>query len=135
MTINQKARQVLADINPIHYATQRNYLGGGTQLSVYITRGILTLPQIKESILDKYTIENCYKLIFELAWREYWQREWTIRGDSIFSDIKGPQKNTESELLPSVIFNANTSIKAIDAGIQQLYKRYLYSSYTLSGKA
>lgn len=122
MTINQKARQVLADINPIKYATQRNYLGGSTQLSVYITRGILTLPQIKESILDKYTVENCYKLIFELAWREYWQREWTIRGDSIFSDIKGPQKNTESELLPSAIFNANTSIKAIDAGIQQLYK-------------
>ena len=122
MTINQKARQVLADINPISYANQRNYLGGGTQLSLYITRGILTLPQIKQSILNKYTKENCYKLIFELAWREYWQREWTIRGDSIFSDIKGPQENTESKLLPTAIFDASTSIKAIDVGIQQLYK-------------
>jgi hypothetical protein len=37
VTINQKAKQVLADINPINYATQRNYLGGGTQLSIYIT--------------------------------------------------------------------------------------------------
>jgi deoxyribodipyrimidine photo-lyase len=120
--INQKARQVLADINPINYATQRNYLGGSTQLSTYITRGILTLPQIKESILDRYTVEDCYKLIFELAWREYWQREWTVRGDSIFSDIKATQKNTVSDLLPAAIFNADTSINAIDAGIRQLYK-------------
>jgi len=37
VTINQKARQLLADINPINYAAQRNYLCGGTQLSIYIT--------------------------------------------------------------------------------------------------
>ena len=117
-----KALQVLDGIDPSKYAAERNYLEKSTRLSVYITRGILTLPQIKEHLLLKFTTNQCYKLIFELAWREYWQREWRVRGDAIFWDIKRSQENVESELLPAAILNASTRVEVLDAGIRQLYE-------------
>jgi deoxyribodipyrimidine photo-lyase len=49
------ANEKLLTINPVQYQATRNYIGGSTRLSVYITRGILTLPQIKEQLLKNYT--------------------------------------------------------------------------------
>ena len=117
-----RALQVLDGIDPSKYAAERNYLEKSTRLSAYITRGILTLPQIKAHLLLKFTANQCYKLIFELAWREYWQREWRVRGDAIFWDIKRSQENVESELLPSAILSASTTVEVLDAGIRQLYE-------------
>ncbi len=119
--INDGALAALLAINPITYARERNHLGKSTKLSVYITRGVLTLPQIKTHLMSTYTNQENYKLLFELAWREYWQREWLVRGDAIFTDIMLAQTVVESNELPSSIVNANTGIVAIDAGIRELY--------------
>jgi deoxyribodipyrimidine photo-lyase len=120
--INDKALATLSSINPVIYARERNYLGKSTKLSVYITRSVLTLPQIKAFLSGVYTSQENYKLIFELAWREYWQREWMIRGDAIFADIKLVQTGVESEDLPSKVLSANTGVVAIDDGINELYE-------------
>jgi deoxyribodipyrimidine photo-lyase len=116
--VNEK----LLAIDPVKYQATRNYIGGSTRLSVYITRGVLTLPQIKSYLNTKYTSSQSYKLINELAWREYMQREWKIRGDAIFNDIKNQQEMVESDDLPINIVKAKTGILALDAGIKQLYE-------------
>ena len=68
-------------IDPIKYAQTRNYLNGRiTYLAPYISRGVISLPQILNSILRKgYPIKAAEKLIQELAWREYFQRVWQAK--------------------------------------------------------
>jgi deoxyribodipyrimidine photo-lyase len=116
------ANETLLAINPIKYQATRNYIGGSTRLSVYIARGVLTLPQIKDYLLKNYTKTESYKLINELAWREYMQREWQLRGNDIFDDIKSKQEFVESADLPINIINAQTGIEALDTGIKELYE-------------
>jgi deoxyribodipyrimidine photo-lyase len=118
----QDAKEKLHAIDPVKYQATRNYLGGSTRLSVYITRGVLTLPQIKDHLLKNFTKNQSYKLINELAWREYMQREWQIRGNAIFDDVKNKQEAVESADLPLSIIKAETGIQALDSGIKQLYE-------------
>ena len=114
--------KILDALDPVKYEATRNYIGGSTRLSIYITRGTLTLPQIRAHLAAKYSVAQSYKLINELAWREYWQREWIIRGDAIFDDIKRIQEYVESNDLPNSVIKGETGILAIDAGIKQLYE-------------
>ena len=114
--------KILDAIDPVQYQVNRNYLGGSTRLSVYITRGMLTLPQIRAHLATKYSTTQSYKLINELAWREYWQREWLIRSDDIFDDIKRNQDGVESDDIPLSVTSAQTGILALDTGIKQLYE-------------
>ena len=115
------AHKLLAQINTITYAEKRNFVGSGTGISRYVSRGVLTLPQVRDHVLKKYTINQSYTFIFELAWREYWQREWMMRGDGIFDDIKNTQSQVESANIPSAIIDACTGINQIDKGIKALY--------------
>jgi len=118
----QDANEKLHAIDPVKYQATRNYLGGSTRLSVYITRGVLTLPQIKDHLLKNFTNSQSYKLVNELAWREYMQREWQIRGNAIFEDIKSKQEEVESDDLPLSILKAETGIESLDTGIRKLYE-------------
>lgn len=60
------------NINPQKYSKTRNYIGGDvSMLSPYITRGVVSLPFIREKLLEKYSHKDCLKYIQELAWREY----------------------------------------------------------------
>jgi deoxyribodipyrimidine photo-lyase len=116
------ALDLLKEVNPIVYTRGRNYENGSTKLSPYITRGVLTLPQVRASVLENYTLEESYKFIYELAWREYWQREWWFRGDTIRSDIKRVQPGVESNLMPVSVIDAKTGIDVLDTQIGTLYE-------------
>ena len=112
----------LENIDAIQYSNTRNYTDGAvTYLSPYISRGVLSLPQVKEQILKSYSLQQADKLLQELAWREYWQRVWQSKGGSIFSDLKQPQTNTLHHKMITAIENADTGINAIDESIKQLY--------------
>lgn len=111
------------NIDTINYAKTRNYIDGAvTYLSPYISRGVISLLEIKKSILKKYKPLQVEKLLQELAWREYWQRVWESIGDKIFIDIKQPQPNVVHTNILAAIENATTGIMAIDESIEQLYK-------------
>ena len=71
--------------DPVLYSKTRNFLNGAvTYLSPYISRGTISLQQIKKSILDKgYKPYQVEKILQELAWREYFQRIWQMKGDGI----------------------------------------------------
>eukprot|EP01136_Pigoraptor_vietnamica_P038234 Opistho-1_new@107277 len=110
-------------INPILYAKTRNHIHGAvTYLSPYISRGVISIQQVQESVLNKgykpYAIE---KFLQELAWREYYQRIWQAKGELIWQDLKQTQADTVHHQMVTAIQDAATGITSIDRQIENLY--------------
>ena len=112
----------IAQINPSKYAKSRNFINGAvTYLSPYISRGVISLPQVKDIIASKFKYYESEKLIQELAWREYFQRQWQFYGNKLFTDVKQPQQNVAHYKIPQAIIDATTTIDGIDIAIKTLY--------------
>ncbi len=110
-------------VNPIKYAKTRNFINGDvTYLSAYIARGVISVKQIKEAVLQKgYKPYEIEKFLQELAWREYYQRVWQAKKEAIFSDLKQPQPDFLHHQIPAAIVHAATGIKVIDDQINEFY--------------
>ena len=115
-------QQRIHEVNPIQYASTRNYLNGAVSyLSPYISRGVISTALVKEIVLKKYGTAASAKFIQELAWREYWQRVWQHLGNKILEDIKCAQPNVlHFQHLQNVLIH-QTRITAIDESIATLY--------------
>jgi deoxyribodipyrimidine photo-lyase len=112
----------LQNINPSQYAKTRNYLNGAvTQLSPYISRGVIMLQQIVDVVKQNYTFYQSEKFVQELAWRAYWQQQWHYYGTKILTDILNPQARVQGKGVPIAITTANTGIQALNDGINNLY--------------
>jgi deoxyribodipyrimidine photo-lyase len=117
-------------IDPIKYAQTRNYLNGRiTYLAPYISRGVISLPQVLNAILEKgYPIKAAEKLVQELAWREYFQRVWQEKQSSIWEDLKNPQQDVMHSSMISSVQNATTGISVIDKEIINFFETgYLHN--------
>lgn len=114
--------QLFDQIEPVRYSKSRNFIDGAvTQLSPYVSRGVINCKQILTYLIDKgYTYNQCEKFIQQLSWREYFQRVWQTYQNGIDQDIKQPQTKANNHGIPTAIANAHTSIEAIDKGIQLL---------------
>lgn len=114
--------KIIDAIGPVAYAKTRNHLSGAvTKLSPYITRGVITLPQIRDRLLQNHSAKNCEKLIQELAWREYFQEVWWEKGDAIFSDLRFSRDDWRHEELVTSLIEANTGVEVLDQSIRELY--------------
>ena len=112
----------IKNIDPIKYAGTRNFVDGDvTYLSPYISRGVISLQQIKQQVLKNYKPYQIEKFLQELAWREYWQRVWQSKGNEIFTDLKQDQPNVVHRKMVAAIENASTGIDVIDQHIELLY--------------
>jgi deoxyribodipyrimidine photo-lyase len=111
-------------VDPIKYAKTRNFLNGEvTYLAPYISRGVISLPQILDVLIRKgFSMYDAEKLIQELAWREYYQRVWQNKQDLIWEDLKQVQQNVAHTQMIASLQNAQTGIKIIDESIQQFYQ-------------
>ena len=114
--------QLLDQIDPIKYGKTRNFIHGAvTQLSPYISRGVLDTKMIFQHLIQKqYTYYQCEKFIQQLLWREYFQRVWQTKKSFIDHDLKYKQENVSNWGIPTSINNAQTTIDAIDEGIKKL---------------
>ena len=110
----------ITNIDVSRYAKERNYLGGSTRLSEYISRGFISLPRVRNLVLIHNDERTAYKLLSELAWREYWQHTWRVRGDDIFEYIR-PLNYEPRPGMPTAVLEANTGVTALDEGIRELY--------------
>jgi Deoxyribodipyrimidine photolyase len=110
-------------VDPIQYGRTRNFVDGAvTYLSPYISRGVISVRQVKETILAKgFAPESLEKFLQELTWREYFQRVWQAKGDELFEDIKQPQLNAEHHQMIEALVKATTGINAIDDSIRKFY--------------
>jgi deoxyribodipyrimidine photo-lyase len=117
-------------INPTQYGKTRNFIDGAvTYLSPYISRGVISVKQVQDSVLAKgYPPAAIEKFLQELAWREYFQRVWQAKGDALFQDIKHPQTDVLHHQMVEAIVNAKTGISAIDQLILEFYESgYLHN--------
>ena len=119
----------LAAIRPAQYASTRNFLNGAvTRLSPYISRGVISLKQVAAATLKRHRIHEAEKLLQELAWREYWQRIWQVKGPAIFTDLRREQEGVRHHEMITALSNAQTGIEIIDSQIRELYKTgYLHN--------
>lgn len=110
-------------INPEAYARTRNFTDGAvTYLSPYISRGIISLKQVADTVIAKgYTISQAERLFQELAWREYFQRVWQAKDNLIETDLKQAQTDVLHHEMLLALLEATTGIEVIDASILNLY--------------
>ena len=112
-------------IDPIAYGKDRNYITGHvTMLSPYISRGFITVGEIRDRVLARgfrpHQIESFLK---ELAWREYFLRVWEWLGtDRMMADIRFDQTDVLTHDMPIAFVDKRTGIEAIDLAIESLYE-------------
>ena len=112
----------LDQIDPIKYASTRNYVDGAvTYLSPYISRGVISTRQVLKFVLEKdYKISKIESFVKELCWRDYFQRVAQVKDlDAAIKQDQAPILNHE---ISSQIINANTGIYGIDNAVKQLYQ-------------
>lgn len=116
--INQRIDQL--DVTA--YARTRNYRNGSvSRISPYLSRGVINLPYVKNRILQRASVTDAQKFIYELCWREYFQRIWFEHGNKIFSDFIHTQQPVRHRQMIKAVADASTGIEAIDRGIHELY--------------
>lgn len=114
---------IIDSVDPVAYATERNrHSGPVTRLSPYITRGVISLPEVRDRLLARHNQKDCAKLLQELAWREYFQQVWWAKGEAIFSDLRFARDDWQHQEVVSAISTAATGIGAIDDAINELYE-------------
>lgn len=115
----------IENVDPIRYSKTRNFIDGDvTYLSPYISRGVISVKQVKEAVLQKgYKPYQVEKFLQELAWREYFQRVWQAKGTAaIHQALKQEQVDVQHSQMISNVANAATGIEAIDEQISKLYE-------------
>lgn len=123
-------QQRLQQVDPVAYGKTRNFINGAvTYLSPYISRGVLTLPEVRDAVMSRgYKTWQIEKFLQELAWREFFQRVWWHKGTAIFNDLKHQQTDVQHRQVPQALLQAHTGITAIDQAIETLYETgYLHN--------
>ncbi len=114
----------IAAVRPADYARSRNAIDGAvTQLSPYITHGLVTLPEVLAGVASRHRLDVQHKFVFELGWREFFRHVWAHRGDGILQSLhRGPlPDDAYAEELPADIRQARTGVPAIDVAVRTLY--------------
>ena len=121
----------IESIDPTQYDRTRNYLDGAvTWLSPYITHGIIDTVDVAETVLQHHHAKRCYRLLYELAWREYFHRTWQRSSSAIFTDLNNPQEDVRATQLPAAVVDASTGINVIDHELNQLFETGLMHNHT-----
>ncbi len=118
------AQARLAAVQPAAYARTRNQLDGAvTRLSPYLTHGLLGVQEVLAAVHRRTPLQVQHKLVFELAWREYFHHVWHHLGDGIFESLHEgvlPDSAYAREL-PTDIRQARTGVPVIDEAVRTLY--------------
>ena len=112
----------LAAVDPRAYARTRNRIDGAvTRLSPYLTHGFIDVPAVVQAVGRLHRLAADDKLLFELAWREYFQHLWSRLGDGIFDSLRPPPAARYAAVLPPDIRRGATGVPAIDGAVRALY--------------
>ncbi len=122
-TSYEKILERINHIHPTQYGKTRNFINGAvTYLSPYISRGVISVKQVMDAVLQKeYKPYQVNKFLQELAWREYYQRVWQHVGDDILKDIKQSQPDVLHHQMIEAVECATTGVDVIDEKVKKLY--------------
>lgn len=112
--------QKLDNIDPYSYGATRNYIDGAvTKLSPYISRGVISVKTIFDTLIRNGINPNeATKFVQQLAWREYFQHVWQEK--DVDFNLKSTQENVLDFEISESIVCAQTGIIAIDSAIVDL---------------
>lgn len=93
-----------------------------TRLGPYLTHGLVSIPEVVGALAAR-GVEPAHKLVFELAWREYWQHVWRHLGVGILRDIRRPPPRIDyASAVPTDVMQGATGVPAIDDAVRSLYE-------------
>lgn len=116
----ENALKKLNNINASEYAKNRNFLNGSvTHLSPYLRHGCITLQETVEFVQAHFGLK-AEKLLFELAWREYWRSVWYSNGEQILHEMTAPKVQLGFNPVPEEVKAANTGLPCMDAFVREL---------------
>ncbi len=105
------------------YERTRNALDGHvSQLSPYLTHGVVTVAEVIGRIGARAKLGWDDKFAFELGWREYFQHVWRMLGDAIWQSPRHAPAAQYLDAMPPDVLNATTGVAIIDASIHALYQ-------------
>jgi deoxyribodipyrimidine photo-lyase len=114
------ALKKLNSIDVDAYAKNRNFLNGAvTHLSPYLRHGCLTLNETFDSIKKRFG-SRADKLLYELAWRDYWRLVWQSQGNAIYSEMEPPKVAIGHAPLAEDITQGKTGLPCVDAFVNDL---------------
>lgn len=114
------ASRKLNSVDIATYSRNRNFLNGAvTHLSPYIRHGCLTLNETFASIKKRFGAD-AEKLVFQLAWRDYWRQVWYANGDAIFNEMEPPKVAISHAALGEDIREGKTGLPCMDGFISDL---------------
>ena len=118
-------------INPVAYARTRNHVNGAvTGLSPLLSHGAVDPRSVARVVIERWGIDQCEKLIFELAWRDYFQHVWWERGHGgMCTELRQPQELVLGEGVPCAIVEARTGMAGIDAQLRMLVEHGLMHNH------
>jgi deoxyribodipyrimidine photo-lyase len=114
-------------IVPSEYARTRNALDGAvTGLSPYLTHGLVKVADVAQEVAQHHALGFEDKLVFELAWREFFHHVWGRAkdgGDAILQDMHSgaPWAGRYAGEVPPDVRQGRTGVPAIDAAVRVLY--------------
>lgn len=127
ITGGRKAAEIaLKKVEPARYSKSRNFLKGKvTRLSPYIRYGVVSLAEVRDAVLKKVDAQkDAEKLVNELGWRDYWQRLYVEKGDSIWKDQEEYKTGYTAEQyqleLPADVETGTTGMVCIDSFSREL---------------
>lgn len=116
------ARACVDAINPQRYARTRNHIDGAvTRLSPYLTHGFIDVPQVIARLSQRCVVDADDKIVFELAWREYFHHLWRHWGDAIFEARQPAPAARYADRMPADLRQGRTGVPAVDRAVRALY--------------
>ena len=125
--LNNLAEFVNSDLK--NYSNKRNYDFGPnnrkntSNLSKYITHGIIHEEEIIRMSLAKYKYQEIEKFIQEILWRIYW-KGWLEKRHGVWSDYINDLIKLKKEYKNNKVYNdainANTNIECYDDWVEEL---------------
>ncbi|QDT38467.1 FAD-binding domain-containing protein [Stratiformator vulcanicus] len=114
-------RERVAAIDPPRYRKTRNQLDGDvTRLSPYFTHGVITLPEVRDAVLERFKKQEASKLLDELLWREFFQRVHEALGEAIFEDVREEQADVRADGVPRAVLDADSGVDVLDDSVRAL---------------
>lgn len=121
------AEERLAAVDPAAYGRTRNALDGAvTGLSAYLRHRVLGLAETPDRVIEIAGSPHAgYKLLQELAWRDYWRRVLDDIGADIWEDREpyktGFDADDYADELPDDFLAAATGNDFVDHVVEQLH--------------
>jgi deoxyribodipyrimidine photo-lyase len=121
----ESGQALLAEVDCERYAKSRNHLDGAvTRLSPYLRHGVISLAEVRRSVLARSGPGQGFKLLQELAWRDYWQRVYAQIGERVWEDQEpsktGHPAESYGEDLPEELTAGRTGLGCIDSFAREL---------------